>query len=72
MDPAQLGLLDDVAASLGMQGVASWEYSFVETSVDVKPTLARIGNADVIGTLSRLDAEFTAVRQGKGCHLTWP
>ena len=49
-----------------MQGVASREYSFVETSVGVKPTLARIGNAGVVGASSRLDAVFTAVFQDKG------
>ena len=38
----------------------------METGVGVKPTLARIGNAGVVGTSSRLDAEFTAVRQDKG------
>ena len=38
----------------------------METGIGVKPTLARIGNIGVIGTSSRLDAEFTAVRQDKG------
>ena len=38
----------------------------METGVGVKPTLARIGNAGVVGTSSRPDAEFTAVRQEKG------
>ena len=66
MGPALLGLLDDVAASSGMQGVASREYSFVETNVGVKPTLDHIGNADVVGASSWLDAVFTAVLQDKG------
>jgi len=66
MGPALLGLLDDVAASSGMQGVASREYSFVETNISVKPMLARIGNAGVVGASSRLDAVFTAVLQDKG------
>lgn len=38
----------------------------METGVGVKPTLAHIGNAGVVGTSSRLDSEFTAVRQDKG------
>ena len=38
----------------------------METGIGVKPTLARIGNADVVGALSRLDAVFTAVLQDKG------
>ena len=38
----------------------------METGVGVKPTLARIGNADVVGASSRLDAVFTAVLQDKG------
>ena len=38
----------------------------METGVGVKPTLAHISNTGVVGTSSRLDAEFTAVRQDKG------
>ena len=38
----------------------------METGVGVKPTLARIGNAGVVGASSRLDAVFTAVLQDKG------
>ena len=49
-----------------MQGVASREYSFVETSVGAKPTLACIGNAGVVGASSWLDAVFMAVLQDKG------
>ena len=66
MGPALLGLLDNVAASSGMQGVASREYSFVETSVGAKPTLACIGNAGVVGASSWLDAVFMEVLQDKG------
>ena len=38
----------------------------METSVDVKPTLTRIGNAGVVSALSRLDVVFTTVLQDKG------
>ena len=38
----------------------------METGVGVKPTLARIGSAGVVGASSRLDAVFTAVLQDKG------
>ena len=38
----------------------------METSVDVKPTLTRIGNADVVSASSQLDAVFTTVLQDKG------
>ena len=66
MGPGQLGLLDDVASSSDMQGVASQEYSFGGTSAGVKPTLALISNTGMVGTSSQLDVEFTAVRQDKG------
>ena len=38
----------------------------MEIGVGVKPTLARIGSAGVVGASSRLDAVFTAVLQDKG------
>ena len=38
----------------------------METGVGVKPTGAHIGIAGVVGASSRLDAEFSAVRQDKG------
>ena len=38
----------------------------METGVGVKPTLARIGNAGVVGASSRLDVVFTTVLQDKG------
>ena len=38
----------------------------METGVGVKPTHARINMVGVVGDSSRLDAEFTAVRQDKG------
>ena len=38
----------------------------METDVGEKPTLARIGNASVVGASSRLDVVFTAVLQDKG------
>ena len=44
----------------------------METDIGVKPVLAHIGNAGVVGTSSRLDAEFTAVRQDKGSRLMGP
>ena len=37
----------------------------METGVGVKPTLAHIGNASVVGALSRLDAEVTTVCEDK-------
>ena len=61
MDPAWLGLLDDVAASPGMQGVR-----LTEVFLWRPPTLARISISGVVGTSSLLDAEFTAVHQDKG------
>ena len=38
----------------------------METGVGVKPTLAHIGSAGVVGASSRLDAVFKAVLQDKG------
>ena len=38
----------------------------METGVGVNPTLARIGNAGVVGASSLLDAVFTVVLQDKG------
>ena len=38
----------------------------METGVGVKPTLAHIGSAGVVGASSRLDAVFMAVLQDKG------
>ena len=38
----------------------------METGISVKPTLARIGNASVVGTSSWLDDVFTTVLQDKG------
>ena len=38
----------------------------METGVGVKPTLAHIGNAGVVGASSLLDAVFTVVLQVKG------
>ncbi|KAE8780683.1 Histone-lysine N-methyltransferase NSD3 [Hordeum vulgare] len=49
----------------GMQGVRLAGVLIVETDVYVKPTHTRIGIACVDGISSRLDAEFTAVRQDK-------
>ena len=72
MGPALLGLLDDVAASLGYARGSPHGSILMETGVGVKSTLARNGNAGVVGTSSRLNAEFTAVRQDKGRRLTGP
>ena len=44
----------------------------METVVSVKPTLAHISKGGVVGTSSRLDTEFMAVRQDKGRRLTGP
>ena len=49
-----------------MQGVRFAGVLIVETGVGVKPTHTRISIAGVGGISSRLDAEFTAVRQDKG------
>ena len=38
----------------------------MDTNVGVKPTLARIGSAGVVGASARLDAVFMAVLQDKG------
>ena len=38
----------------------------METNISVKPMLARIGNAGVVGASSLLDAVFTVVLQDKG------
>lgn len=38
----------------------------METGVGVKPTLARIGSAGVVGASSQLDAVFMVVLQDKG------
>ena len=65
MGPAWLGLLDDIAARRGTQGVASWEYYFVETDVSVKSTTACIGIAGVVGASSRQDAEVTTACEDK-------
>ena len=72
MGPTLLGLLDDVAASSGYGRGSPRGSVLMEMRIGVKPTLAHIGNAGVVGTSSRLDTEFTAVRQDEGCHLTWP
>ena len=66
MGPALLGLLDDVIASSGYARVSPRGSILTKTGVGVKPTLAHISNTGVVGTSSRLDAEFTAVRQDKG------
>ena len=66
MGPALLRLLDDVAASSGYTRGSPHGSILMETGVGVKPMLARIGNAGVVGTSSRLDAEFTVVHQDKG------
>ena len=49
-----------------MQGVRLAGVLIVETDVGEKPTHTRIGIASVGGISSRLDAEFTTVRQDKG------
>ena len=72
MGPALLGLLDDVAASSGYARGSTHGSILMETGIGVKPALTHIGNANVVGTSSRLDAEFTAVRQDKGRRLTGP
>ncbi len=38
----------------------------MEIGVGVKPTVAHTSIASVVGASSRLDADFTAVRQDKG------
>jgi hypothetical protein len=56
-----------VCKGLRLAGLIVWE-----TNVSVKPTRAHIGVAGVVGTSSRLDAEYAAVRQDKGRRLTGP
>ena len=65
MGPALLGLLDDVAVSSGYARGSPRGSILMEIGVIVKPMPAHIGNASVVGALSRLDAEVTTVCEDK-------
>ena len=65
MGPALLRLLDDVAVSSGYARGSPHGSILMEIGVGVKPTLAHIGNASLVGASSRLDAEVTTVCEDK-------
>ena len=65
MDSAWLGLLDDVAVSLGYARGSPRGSTLMETGVSVKPTLAHTGIDSVVGASSRPDAEVTTVCEDK-------